>query len=374
MNLNVGEWKEFRFGDLIDKPYKAKAFNKDDLEIAVKEGLRYITRTGVNNGCEMIVNASEIPQKYVEKGNAISVGDTTATCFYQDEDFITGDHMVIVRAKWLNRSNGLFIVGMLQNEQYKYSYGRAFLIDRIQETMIKLPIQHNPDGTPYIDPNHTYSEDGYVPDWQFMEDYMKSLHHKPLTTKNTVGNGLALNVDEWKEFKVDSIFIMHNGKGITKEEIEDNAGDFTVVQSGEENNGVIGKIDKSYCEVMNYTFTEKPCLTVARSGSAGFVSFQRYGCVVGDSAKILLLQVENPTIGLYIFLQTILTAQRFKYAYGRKVTETKYMNDTIKLPIQHNADGTPYIDPNHTYSKDGYVPDWQFMEDYMKALPYGDRL
>ena len=374
MNLNVGEWKEFRFGDLIDKPYKAKAFNKDDLEIAVKEGLRYITRTGVNNGCEMIVNASEIPQKYVEKGNAISIGDSTATCFYQDEDFITGDHMVIVRAKWLNRSNGLFIVGMLQNEQYKYSYGRAFLIDRIQETMIKLPIQHNPDGTPYIDPNHTYSEDGYVPDWQFMEDYMKSLHHKPLTTKNTVGNGLALNVDEWKEFKVDSIFIMHNGKGITKEEIEDNAGDFTVVQSGEENNGVIGKIDKSYCEVMNYTFTEKPCLTVARSGSAGFVSFQRYGCVVGDSAKILLLQVENPTIGLYIFLQTILTAQRFKYAYGRKVTETKYMNDTIKLPIQHNADGTPYIDPNHTYSKDGYVPDWQFMEDYMKALPYGDRL
>ena len=374
MNLNVGEWKEFRFGDLIDKPYKAKAFNKDDLEIAVKEGLRYITRTGVNNGCEMIVNASEIPQKYVEKGNAISIGDTTATCFYQDEDFITGDHMVIVRAKWLNRSNGLFIVGMLQNEQYKYSYGRAFLIDRIQETMIKLPIQHNPDGTPYIDPNHTYSEDGYVPDWQFMEDYMKSLHHKPLTTKNTVRNGLALKVDEWKEFKVDSIFIMHNGKGITKEEIEDNAGDFTVVQSGEENNGVIGKIDKSYCEVMNYTFTEKPCLTVARSGSAGFVSFQRYGCVVGDSAKILLLQVENPTIGLYIFLQTILTAQRFKYAYGRKVTETKYMNDTIKLPIQHNADGTPYIDPNHTYSKDGYVPDWQFMEDYMKALPYGDRL
>lgn len=185
---------------------------------------------------------------------------------------------------------------------------------------------------------------------------------------------MNLNVSGWKEFKVDSIFIMHNGKGITKEEIEDNAGDFTVVQSGEENNGVIGKIDKSYCEAMNYTFTEKPCLTVARSGSAGFVSFQFHGCVVGDSAKILLLKVEKPSIELYVFLQTILTAQRFKYAYGRKVTETKYMNDTIKLPIQHNPDGTPYIDPNHTYSEDGYVPDWQFMEDYIKALPYGDRL
>ena len=36
---------------------------------------------------------------------------------------------------------------------------------------------------------------------------LKSLHHKPLTTKNTVGNGLALNVDEWKEFTLDDVFV-----------------------------------------------------------------------------------------------------------------------------------------------------------------------
>lgn len=36
MNLNVDEWKEFRFGDLISRPYKAKAFNKDDLEVTEK--------------------------------------------------------------------------------------------------------------------------------------------------------------------------------------------------------------------------------------------------------------------------------------------------------------------------------------------------
>ena len=29
-------------------------------------------------------------------------------------------------------------------------------------------------------------------------------------------------------------------------------------------------------------------LTAARSGSAGFVSFQPNGCVVGDSAKVLI--------------------------------------------------------------------------------------
>lgn len=46
----------------------------------------------------------------------------------------------------------------------------------------------------------------------------------------------------------------------------------------------------------------------------------------------------------------------------------------IKLPVKHNADGTIFIDDEHTYSEDGYVPDWQFMEDYIKSLPYGDRL
>lgn len=179
---------------------------------------------------------------------------------------------------------------------------------------------------------------------------------------------MNLNVDAWKEFKVNKILTIINGKGITKEEIEDNKGDFIVVQSGESNNGVLGKIDLEYCKSKGYSYSERPCLTVARSGSAGFVSFQIYGCVVGDSAKILLLNKDNPTTENYVFIQTVLTANRFKYAYGRKVTEEKYMNDTIKLPIRHNPDGTPYIDPDCTYSEEGYVPDWQFMENYIKSL------
>ena len=181
---------------------------------------------------------------------------------------------------------------------------------------------------------------------------------------------MNLNLNEWKSFCVNNIFSMLNGKGITKEEVEENEGLFKVVQSGETNNGVLGKIDLNYCKRMNYTFTEKPCLTVARSGSAGFVSFQINGCVVGDSAKILLLEDDIATTEHYLFLQTILSANRFKYTYGRKVTEEKYMNDIIDLPIQHNVDGTPFIDEDKKYSDAGYVPDWQFMENYIKSLHY----
>ncbi len=177
LQLDIENWKEFRFGHLIQKPYKAKAFNKEELdEISdVNSGIRYITRTGDNNGCELIVNTENIPSQFVEKGNAISIGDTTATCFYQAEDFIAGDHMVVVRADWLNKLRGIFIVSILQNEQYKYSYGRAFLMDRISDTVMKLPVVYNADGTPFIDGDKRYSEEGYVPNWQFMEDYIKSL-------------------------------------------------------------------------------------------------------------------------------------------------------------------------------------------------------
>ena len=179
---------------------------------------------------------------------------------------------------------------------------------------------------------------------------------------------MNLDITQWKEFKLSSIFTIHNGKGITKEEIEENAGDFTVVQSGEENNGVLGKISRKYCEMMDYTFCDDPCLTVARSGSAGFVSFQIDGCVVGDSAKILLLDKSVASVEIYVFLQTLLSANRFKYAYGRKVTESKYMNEVIKLPIQFAEDGSHLIDATKRYSDDGFIPNWKWMENYIKTL------
>ena len=369
MNLNVDEWKEFRFGDLISRPYKAKAFNKDDLEVTEKNGIRYITRTGINNGCEMIVNATTIPQQYIEKGNAISIGDTTATCFYQDEDFITGDHMVVIRAEWLNKSNGLFIVSMLQNEQYKYSYGRAFLIDRIQETRIKLPIQHNPDRTPYINPDCTYSEEGYVPDWQFMEDYVKSLHHKPLTTQNTDNKVPKLNTQEWEEFKIGNLFDIHPTKTIPNVTASDCVGyGCPLVVNSAENNGIAGMCDLQP--------TEKGGIITFSDTTDGNTFFYQNDDFIGFSHVQGMYHLSDKwnKYSLLFFATIIMYDCNGKFNYGRKMRRDIISDTYVKLPIQHNSDGTPYIDPECKYSEEGYVPDWQFMEDYIRSLPYGDRL
>ena len=179
---------------------------------------------------------------------------------------------------------------------------------------------------------------------------------------------MNLSIDEWKNYQVSKILNIFNGKGITKDEIEENQGDFTVVQSGEENNGVLGKIDLNYCKRLKYTLSEQECLTVARSGSAGFVSFQVHGCVVGDSAKILLLDDDIANTSRYVFIRTVLTSNRFKYAYGRKVTESKYMSDIIKLPTLKNEDGSYAIDDSKRFSDEGYIPDWKFMDKYISSL------
>lgn len=163
---------------------------------------------------------------------------------------------------------------------------------------------------------------------------------------------MNLDLASWKPFPVSDIFYLYSGSGITKEEIDGNQGSFVAVQSGAENNGCIGKIDKKYCIEMGYTLTEEPCLTVARTGSAGFVAYQPFGCVVGDSAKILLLKSQaNRTTPVYLFLRTVLMANQYKYTYGRKVTEDKYLSEIIKLP-----------------STKTNTPDWRAMGNYIQSL------
>lgn len=103
MNLNVDSWKEFRLGDLFSEMYKAEAHVKGELEcydVPLDNTIRFVSRTEMNNGCDCYVLNNGLSG--IEKANAIAIGDTTATCFYQGEDFVCGDHMVICRADWIN--------------------------------------------------------------------------------------------------------------------------------------------------------------------------------------------------------------------------------------------------------------------------------
>ena len=163
ISLKDRKWHWFEFGSIIYNPTKGKAYNFNTLtecSAGFEKSLRYITRTDTNNGCKCFVVDEDFYG--IEEGNAITIGDTTASIFYQDKPFLCGDHIVVIRAKWLNKYTGLFVTTLLCREKYRYSYGRSLKIENIKSTIIKLPAMTNEEG---------YS----VPDWQFIEDYIKSL-------------------------------------------------------------------------------------------------------------------------------------------------------------------------------------------------------
>ena len=377
MKLDMCKWKEFILGRLVSDVYKAKALNKDDLVEADKKSgcdfIRYITRTGENNGCELLVDMSCVDTKYIEEANAITIGDTTATCFYQSERFITGDHMVVVRAKWLNEILGLYVLAILNNEQYKYSYGRAFLMDRIKNTIIKLPVQYNSDGKPLIDDGYNYSDEGYVPDWKWMKAYIESLHHKPLTTKNMTAQLPYLNVNEWKEF-----FISRCSKHVGLLDIEnckcgsagmlDEGTDINYIGAKKNDNGVMRKVAYDPNQVSRGNGIMFIC---DGEGSVGYTNYMDKDFIGSTTTSIGY--DENINKYTAMFLVTIFDKERFKYSYGRKYRA--HLDEAIiKLPIQCNSDGIPLRDATCKYSNQGYIPDWKFMENYIKALPYGDRI
>ena len=158
-SFEVGNWREFYVGELFDSIYKVASYHDDELtsvSIGNKNAIAYVTRTDQDNGIKSL--ACDIGLANIESGNAIVIGDTTSTISYQPSPFVAGEHIIAARAGWLNKFTGLFITCLLRQERYRYSYGRAYKLDLIRNTKLKLPVM--PDGKP---------------DWQFMENYIKSL-------------------------------------------------------------------------------------------------------------------------------------------------------------------------------------------------------
>lgn len=374
MNNNQTNWKPFvlkdlfsiRMGDKLDK----NKMSQDNPTV------NFVSRISYNNGVDIKVD--QIEGKRPNAAGLLTValgGEYLGSCFIQKEPFYTAQNVAIMKPKFSEMTDlvNLFICALVSFEcktKY-YAFGRELNTHINTDFEINLPIIYKNE-QPFIDETLKYSKFGYIPDWQFIETYMSALNPNPLrTSTKKIPTSICLN--NWREFSLSKILVLRNGKGITSEEIELHSGNLNAVQSGEDNNGVIGKIDLDYCAEKEYTYTTDPCLTVARTGSAGFVSFQKNGCVVGDSAKLLQLEPEHASVECYLFIQTLLLMNKFKYDYGRKVTEEKYLNETIVLPILCK-NNLPVLDHTKKYSNEGYIPDWTFMENYIKNLPYGDKL
>lgn len=368
MNLDISKWGKFRIGNLFYKLENGKANDGmlDDGDERIYLGAKK-NDNGVMRHC-----ASNLELE--QDGNCIificngqgSVGYAN----YMNDTFIGTSDIVAGYCDNMNEFIGEFMATVFCLERPKYSFGRKWKT-HLRDTIVKLPMKYNADGTPFIDRNKKYSDDGHVPDWQFMEDYMKSLNYKPLTTKNKSENVSQLDVVNWKYFYLKNICDITMGNKMDWSAMTMENPEVNFVGRSADDNGVAGKVDL----VDGVEPYKAGCITVALGGSLGSSYLQDEKFYTSQNVSVLEFEDDVSDAAKIFISCLIMNESKYKYfPFGRELNTHIRTDFGFTLPVQHNSDGTILIDEKHTYSEDGYVPDWQFMENYIKSLPYGDRL
>ena len=158
-----------------------------------------------------------------------------------------------------------------------------------------------------------------------------------------------IDMADWKEYTMDFMFDFDKGKRLTEADIV--PGDINFLGAISENNGIREKITTDH-------FWKPNCITVNYNGSVGEVFYQSKPFWASDDVNILYAK-DFWEMNKYIamFLITVIKANKYRFGYGRKWTMEKMRESVIKLPGQ--ADG---------------LPDFMYMENYIKSLPYSDRI
>lgn len=365
MDLNIQTWKEFEIERLFSIKRGDRIVKDEDyFDMAPSDDYKYrvITASATNNGVDGVYNDFNCD------GNClISCGEANGMfTTWQNEPCWVLDTARIYTPKGftINEITGMFLATLLSANMYRFSYGRKAKPDNMYSLGLKLPIQHNPDGTPVIDADKTYSDEGYVPDWQFMEDYIKSLHSEPITTTRGAAGSPSLGVDKWEEFRIPKLF---NEVEIAKSADIGNLeeGNTPFVGRTDVNNGIQGYVKPIF-------ITKGKCISISMVGT-NVALYQEDDFQA--SQNIAILRNTNMSCISALFICTLINAEmQLKYSYGRTVGKSNIEQMVLRLPIQRDAFGNPVIDPDKKYSDKGYIPDWDFMERYIDSLPYSDKI
>lgn len=160
MNLLGREWAQYRLDDLFDIKKGKRLTSSDQTE----GNTLYVGAIDSNNGI-----SNKIGQEPIHSGNTISLSynGSVGEAFYQPEPFWATDDVNVLYFKEsngvpFNRELGLFICTVLKQEKYRFSYGRKWVLEKMESTMIPLP-----------------TIDG-KPDWAFMKSYIESIERESI--------------------------------------------------------------------------------------------------------------------------------------------------------------------------------------------------
>lgn len=330
--MDISRWKEFKIGG------KDGLFECDTAKqiLKVDDGdFPYITRSAFNNGITRFVK--KVDNK-INEGNCITIGAEGFYAFYQENPFMAGNKIYVLRHKKLNKNNGLFICSVLNSIVEKYSYNNARILERIKDEIHKLPMNKKGE-----------------PDWEYMENYIREYflsYQKSNLIKfeklyKEIQNETKINLGEWKEFNLcghSGIFELKNSiSKIHNKNINGEFGNIPYVTRTEINNGIAKYIPEQKVKINSGN-----CLTIGMDAITIF--YQEKDFYTGDKIKILRNKNLNKTNSL--FLITVISNKiKQNFSWGGKGLNFKELTKlTIKLPSKDNQ------------------PDWEYMEYYINKL------
>ncbi|MBX4198962.1 restriction endonuclease subunit S [Candidatus Parcubacteria bacterium] len=147
-------WKSFKYKDIFDIQTGIGPLVKSR---TIENGaVPFVSTTSESNGFSYYYAG---PAKHAANLITVSNDGSVGEAFYQDKPFSASYKVNILAPKFeLNLYRALFLNAIIRKEKYRYSYGRKWGLDRMKESIMKLPAC--PNGSP---------------DWKYMEDYIKSL-------------------------------------------------------------------------------------------------------------------------------------------------------------------------------------------------------
>lgn len=156
---------------------------------------------------------------------------------------------------------------------------------------------------------------------------------------------MPLETEKWGEFSLYALFgDCERGTRITTHDRID--GKIPFCTAGEYNEGISGFISNTEAK----TYSKK--LTIDMFGNCYY-----HGYPFKCDDNILVFGNENVETEIGLFLASVISKDKYKYNYGRQYRQEDYYSHLISLPI----------------TEDG-APDWEWMKNYIKSLPYSDRV
>ena len=167
-----------------------------------------------------------------------------------------------------------------------------------------------------------------------------------------------LNTDKWENFCLNDLFEISAGKYQSKDEYEEGLTPY--VTASATNNGISQRINLSPDFKGN----------VITTGKVGCTAFYQHDDFCASSDVNIFRATKftmNSKIGLFI-TSVINYSENYKWTYGRQCRVGDSKNIVIKLPVLLDDKQNPVIDNKKKFCKNGYVPDFKFIEYFVDSI------